>query len=135
MMRTMKVGVVAAVLLVITTSFVFIPSMQALVSGNPTTLPIESGDRIYLGYFPHSSQLSMSVNLTSPSMLEGSWTSTAGAGFVVFAGVEAGPILHFFTNGTVSEYLNAGQLYYLVFYAETQAVITITSTFHLVPVG
>lgn len=134
MMRTMKVGVVAAVLLVITTSFVFIPSMQALVSGNPTTLPIKSGDKIYLGYFPHSDQLTIAVNLTSPSMLEGSWISTAGAGFIVTLPVEATPLTHLSMNGTVSEYLKAGQLYYIGFYAGTQAVITITSTFHLVPV-
>ncbi len=134
----LKIGITVITLLLVLVFFTLTPVGGALISKNPSSVPLETGQRIYLGYLPHPVFYVIFFNVSSNSTLYGNWSSTEPVSVIVGNGTVQYPFNPPFAMGGSVEKtgLKPGS-YFLLFECKQgevgryNSVVTVTSTFHI----
>jgi hypothetical protein len=123
-----------------TVSYYVVPNVQAAVSQNPTSLPLNAGEKIYIGYFPHSGNSIYIFFNTSAygqnacGIIYGNWSSSGDTSSVIVTLSMQNGLIHFnpSSSGSIYYHIYYNQQYVLIFHSKTDTIITVTSPIHIV---
>ncbi len=140
MIKFKVVFIIAVIVVALFISYMVVPNVQAVLSQNPSNLPLNTGEKIYIGYFPHNgNSVSICLNISSygPNecgIIYGNWSSSGNTSSVIVVPSLYNGLIHFkpSSSGSIYYHVYSNSKYLLIFHSLSDTIVTVTSTFHVV---